>query len=104
MEDDSGRLPASSSADAVAHWLHSLAERKRWTDETHACNILSVPAPEPAWICKQYSEAYFEERGVNMIRGAVDSRDRQVLTAIGLRLIPPDGRSEICATGTACIR
>ena len=58
----------------------------------------------PAWICKQYSEAYFEERGVNMIRSAVDSRGRQVLMAIGLRLIPPDGRSEIYATDTACIR
>ena len=45
MEDDSGRLPASSSADAMAHWLYSLAERKRWTDETHACNILSRPGP-----------------------------------------------------------
>ena len=63
-----------------------------------------VPAPEPAWICKQYSEAYYEECEVNTIRSAVDSRDRQVSMAIGLRLIPPDGRSEICATGTACIR
>ena len=56
------------------------------------------------WICKQYSEACFEECEVNMIQCAVDDRDRQVLMAIGLRLIPPDGRSEIHATGTACIR
>ena len=30
----------ADKARALAYRLYSLAERKRWTDEAHACNIL----------------------------------------------------------------
>lgn len=32
----------------------------------------------PAWVCKQYDEAYFDEREVNAIQRAVNSLDEQI--------------------------
>ena len=35
----------ADKARALAYRLYSLAERKRWTDEAHACNILVTVRP-----------------------------------------------------------
>ena len=36
----------ADKARALAYRLYSLAERKRWTDEAHACNILVTVRPQ----------------------------------------------------------
>ena len=36
----------ADKARALAHRLYSLVERKRWTDETHAYNILDTSWPQ----------------------------------------------------------